>query len=200
MRRQLVPFAVLAALLFLAPIAARAESEFALQVEGGISHYNRALSSSNVGGSYGARLTVTPLQILGIELGYIGSRNNINSDLANGLNASTLTTNEGYADLRLNILPGAFTPYVFGGYGLTWVSGAEVSGVPSDHTSTIPFGGGLDFNTGAFKIGGRFQYNYLFDQIFVGSNAQGVPVSVTANKGGHTDFWTATLVLGVSFK
>jgi hypothetical protein len=78
--------------------------------------------------------------------------------------ASTIKTNEGYGDLRVNILPGDFTPYVFGGYGITWVSGGEASGIPNRSVNTLPFGGGIEANLGQFKVGGRFQYNYLFDK------------------------------------
>jgi hypothetical protein len=84
-------------------------------------------------------------------------------------------------------------PYIFGGYGLTWVSGADAIASGS-HNNTLPFGGGIDFNLGNFKIGGRFQYNYLFDAISVNSN--GTSGSVAKS---NADFWTATLALGVSF-
>jgi len=108
--------------------------------------------------------------------------------------ASTLKTNEGYGDVRLNILPGEVTPYVFGGYGYTWVNGSAASGVPNSSTHTLPFGGGLEADIGAFKLGGRFQYNYLFSNINTGGN------TVSVNKGGNSDFWTATVDLGASFR
>jgi hypothetical protein len=194
MRRLLT---LTAALVILAPAAAFADAEFAIQAEGGVSHYNRSLSGSDLGAAYGARLTVTPLQFLGIELGYLGTRNNISGTSGGGsgviVPGATLSTNEGYADLRINILPGPVMPYIFGGYGLTWVSGADAF-ASGDHNNTLPFGAGLDFNIGAFKIGGRFQYNYLFDAISVSSNGTSAGVSKS-----NADFWTATLALGVSF-
>jgi hypothetical protein len=187
------------AVLFLVATAAKADSELSLVLEGGASHYEGSLSGSNFGAAYGARLTLMPIPYLGVELGYLGTRNNLNGDTTNGLEAATLSSNEGYADLRVNIIPGPVTPYIFGGYGLTWLSGAAVAGVPDDHVNTLPFGGGLDFNLGAFKIGGRFQYNYLFNSIFAGTNASGSPTSAGVDKGGHSDFWTATLALGYTF-
>ncbi len=90
------------------------------------------------------------------------------------------------------------TPYVFGGYGLTWVNGAAASGVPNTSTSTLPFGAGLEGNIGAFKLGGRFQYNYLFSSIDTGTSGSGGTVSV--NKGGNSDFWGVTVDLGASFR
>jgi len=188
----------LAAAALVAPVAARADSEFSVVVQGGAARYNQSLSGSEVGAAYGARLGMLPTPMLGLELGYLGSQNNINESLSEGRLASTLSTNAGYADVRLNILPGSLTPYVFGGYGLTWVSGAAASGIPNKTANTLPFGAGLEGNIGAFKLGGRFQYNYLFEQINAGTSAAGA--GVTADKGGNSDYWSVTVDLGASFR
>jgi hypothetical protein len=191
MKKLLVAFAATALVV---PAAAFADSEFSIVLQGGAAKYNQSLSGSDVGAAYGARLGFLPTPMLGLELGYLGTQNNINESLSEGRQASTLRTNEGYADVRLNILPGAVTPYVFGGYGLTWVNGAAASGVPNSSTSTLPFGGGVEANIGAFKLGGRFQYNYLFNSINTGNS------SVSVNKGGNSDFWNVTVDLGASFR
>jgi|GraSoiStandDraft_40_1057318.scaffolds.fasta_scaffold21915_3 opacity protein-like surface antigen len=191
MKRLLVALALAALVL---PAAAMADSEFSIVLQGGATKYNQSLSGSDVGAAYGARLGILPTPMLGIELGYLGTQNNINQSLSEGRQASTLKTNEGYADVRLNILPGEVTPYVFGGYGYTWVNGAAASGVPNSSTSTLPFGGGIEGNVGAFKLGGRFQYNYLFSNINTGGN------TISVNKGGNSDFWSATVDLGASFR
>lgn len=188
----------LAAAALVAPVAARADSEFSVVVQGGAARYNQSLSGSEVGAAYGARLGMLPTPMLGLELGYLGSQNNINESLSEGRLASTLSTNAGYADVRLNILPGSVTPYVFGGYGLTWVSGAAASGIPNKTANTLPFGAGLEGNIGAFKLGGRFQYNYLFEQINTGTSSAGA--GVTADKGGNSDYWNVTIDLGASFR
>jgi len=190
----------LAGVALVAP-AALADSEFSVVLQGGATHYTNALSSgSDTGAAYGARLGMLPTPMLGIELGYLGTQNNINEDLSRSRFASTLKTNEGYGDVRVNILPGGVTPYVFGGYGLTWVNGSAASGIPNSSTSTLPFGGGLDANIGDnFKLGGRFQYNYLFNKIYTGSTA-GVTSAVSVDKGGNTDFWGVTVDLGASFR
>jgi opacity protein-like surface antigen len=184
----------LAAAALIAPATAMADSEFSIVLEGGAAKYNQSLSGSDVGAAYGARLGILPTPMLGFEIGYLGTQNNISESLNEGRLASTLKTNEGYGDVRLNILPGSVTPYVFGGYGRTWVSGAAASGVPNQSANTLPFGGGIEANVGAFKIGGRFQYNYLFDSLNTSSN------SISANKGGNSDFWNATVDLGASFR
>lgn len=195
MMKLIVAFA--AAVLVL-PAAARADSEFSVVLQGGAARYNQSLSGSDTGAAYGARLGMLPTPMLGLELGYLGTQNNINESLSEGRLASTLKTNAGYADVRLNILPGSFTPYVFGGYGLTWVNGAASSGVPNKTANTLPFGGGLEANLGTFKLGGRFQYNYLFDRINTGTSASGA--GVTADKGGNSDYWNVTVDLGASFR
>lgn len=194
------PLLAFAAALLMAP-ASRADSEFSVVLQGGASHYTQALASgSDTGASYGVRLGMLPTPMLGLEVGYLGTQNNINESLNLGRLSSTIKTNEGYADVRLNLLPGAFTPYVFGGYGLTWVNGAANSGIPNKTANTLPFGGGIEANAGTFKIGGRFQYNYLFDRIYTGSNASGTPTGVGADKGGSVDFWAVSLDLGASFR
>ena len=184
----------LAAAALIGPAAALADSEFSVVLQGGAAKYNQSLSGSDMGAAYGVRLGMLPTPMLGLELGYLGTMNNIDASLSQGRVASTLKTNEGYADVRLNILPGAVTPYVFGGYGLTWVNGAAASGIPNKAANTLPFGGGVEANIGAFKVGGRFQYNYLFDKIYMGSSG------ATADKGGNSDFWSVTADLGASFR
>ncbi|TMA28950.1 MAG: hypothetical protein E6J78_04455 [Deltaproteobacteria bacterium] len=195
MKKLLLGFA--AALAF-APMA-MADSEFSVVLQGGGTKYNQALSSgSDLGVAYGARLGILPTPMLGIELGYLGSQNNVKESLDLGRSASTIKTNEGYGDLRLNVLPGAFTPYVFGGYGITWVNGGQASGIPNRSVNTLPFGGGIETNIGDFKLGGRFQYNYLFNKIYTGNSAAGGVASV--DKGGNADFYNVSIDLGASFR
>jgi len=185
---------LLVAVLLAAP-AVLADSEFSVVLQGGATKYNQSLSNgADVGAAYGLRLGLLPTPMLGFELGYLGTSNNIKESLAAGRSSSTIRTNEGYGDLRLNVLPGAFTPYVFGGYGLTWVSGAAASGIPDRSVSTLPFGGGVEANLGQFKVGARFQYNYLFSKIYTGTTGG------NADKGGNTDYYGASIDLGASFR
>jgi hypothetical protein len=195
MKRLLI---TLAAAALIGPATAMADSEFSIVLQGGAAKYNQSLSGSDTGAAYGARLGILPTPMLGVEFGYLGTQNNINESLVQGRVASTLKTNAGYGDVRLNILPGEFTPYVFGGYGLTWVSGAAASGIPNKTANTLPFGGGIEANVGAFKVGGRFQYNYLFDKIYTGSSSAGG--GVTTDRGGNSDYWNVTVDLGASFR
>jgi hypothetical protein len=184
----------LAAALLASP-AVLAESELSVVLQGGASTFTSSLAASaETGGAYGARLGFMPIPWAGIEGGWLGAQNDISTHLASGQLSSTLTTNNGYGDLRLNLLPGNVMPYVFGGLGIVWVNGSGASGIPNGNSGALPFGGGIEVNAGPFKIGGRYQYNYLFTTIYTGTHA------VVATHGGSTDYWAATLDLGASFK
>src|SRR5258708_22108671 len=189
----------LLAALLAAPMAARAESEFSVVLQGGVTKYNRSLASgTDVGAEYGLRLGFMPSPIAGLEVGYLGSQNNVKAVIDTRGNTERLITNGVVADLRLNLLPDAFTPYVFGGYGLSnfKVANQVIASDGRLHgrtVSTIPFGGGLEGNVGAFKLGARFQYNYLLtDQLFRTQNGN-------VRMGHNTDFYGVSLDVGASF-
>ena len=141
-----------AAAILSLPIAARAESELSLTLQGGGVKYDQALAApSDLGAEYGLRLGILPTPALGIEIGYLGSQSNVR-DVVNNSSTTRLITN------------GAF-------------------------------GGGLDFNIGAFKIGGRFQYNYLLtDKLFRSANT-----TTGVTTGNNTNFYGVNVDLGVSF-
>jgi Outer membrane protein beta-barrel domain len=179
--------------------AARADSEFSVTLEGGVVKYDQALAGpSSVGTQYGVRLALLPTPIVGVELGYLGSSSNVR-DVANAVGAR-LVTNGGYADARVSFLPGDIAPYVFLGYGVTSVKASNeaptaLAGLHSHTASTVPFGFGLEVNVGSFKIGGRFQYNYLLTDQIVRSP------SGTASAAGNTaNFYGFSLGLGASFR
>lgn len=191
---------LMVAVVLLLPAAALAESELALTLQGGGVKYDQALASpSELGAEYGLRLGIMPVPAIGFEIGYLGSQSNVR-DVVNNSNATRLITNGAYGDARLNILPGSVMPYIFGGFGVTnfKVDNEIVNsdgGLHGRTVATIPLGGGLDFNIGNFKIGGRFQYNYLLtDQLVRSAN------TVTGiTTGNNTNFYGVNIDLGVSF-
>lgn len=188
-------FILAAAALVAAPLAARAESEVSVVVQGGGVQYNQALSGqTDLGVAYGARVAVMPTPIVGFEVGYLGTQNNVRRSLDTSGDSERLITNGANADLRINVLPGAITPYIFGGYGLTKVSVSNQSiqsPFKGDTVSTIPFGGGLEANLGNFKVGGRFQYNHLL------SNGFYSPQQTVNDRSA--DFYGFSIDLGASF-
>src|SRR5438067_707472 len=189
-----------AAALLLLPLAARAESELSLTLQGGAVKYDQALAApSDLGAEYGVRLGILPTPVLGVEVGYLGSQSNVR-DVVNNTSTTRFISNGAYADARVNVLPGNVMPYVFGGFGLTnfKVDNEVVSsdgGLHGKTVATIPFGGGVDFNLGAFKLGGRFQYNYLLTDQLVRTAPSGSGVTT----GNNTNFYGVNLDLGVSF-
>jgi opacity protein-like surface antigen len=195
-------FGALAAALLLAPLAAKADSEFSIVLEGGATHYTQSLDSgTDTGALYGARLGIMPTAILGFEVGYLGTQNHVRQSLNAGRQTGTLRTNGGYGDVRVNVLPGVLTPYIFGGFGVTHVDAPDspdAYGLRTRNVATIPFGAGLEANLGAFKLGARFQYNYLFEKIYVGTAPNSAGIS--ADKGGNADFYGVGLDIGASFR
>ena len=191
---------LMVAAILLLPLAARAESELALTLQGGGVKYDQALASpSDLGAEYGVRLGIMPVPAIGFEIGYLGSQSNVR-DVVNNSNTTRLITNGAYGDARLNILPDTVMPYIFGGIGVTnFKVDNEIlnsdGGLHGKTVATIPLGAGLDFNIGNFKIGGRFQYNYLLtDQLLRSANtATGVTT------GNNTNFYGVNIDLGVSF-
>ena len=189
-----------AAVLILLPLAARAESELSLTLQGGAVKYDQALASpSDLGAQYGVRLGILPTPVLGVEVGYLGSQSNVR-DVVNNANTTRFISNGAYADARVNVLPDNVMPYLFGGFGVTnfKVDNEVVNsggGLHGKTVATIPFGGGVDFNIGAFKVGGRFQYNYLLTDQLVRSSPSGSGVTT----GNNTNFYGVNVDLGVSF-
>ena len=192
--------AILAAALLSFPLAASAASELSVTLNGGGTKYDQALSAgTDVGAEYGVRIGIIPTPIIGFEIGYLGSQNNVNATLnSNGTN-QRLITNGAYGDLRANLLAGPVTPYIFGGFGVTnfKISNEVIdnnAGLHGRTVATVPFGAGLEANIGNFKVGGRFQYNYLLtDQLFRTNNNGNV------GTGNNTDFYGVELDLGASF-
>jgi len=156
----------------------------------GLDDYARDLNHDvDAGVGYGARVDLSPSRNFGLELGYHGAVNNMNDKLTSD---GRLITNQFGGDLRINIvppdrdLPGQLRPYVFGGAYYHRVDTDNFTpGVRDDiNAFALPVGLGLDANIGkGFLIGGRFGYNFLFNEVdkFNGRNA---------------DYWTATLNLG----
>jgi Outer membrane protein beta-barrel domain len=183
------------------PIAARAESELSVTLQGGGVKYDQALAGpSDLGAQYGVRVGLLPTDVVGLELGYLGTRSNVR-DVVNGRTTTRLVTNGGYLDARVNFLPGSITPYVFAGYGLTNVKVSNevvgaAGGLHGGTVSTLPFGGGIDANIGSFKLGGRFQYNYLVtDQV-----VRSAPTATGEATGNSANFYGFSIDLGASFR
>jgi hypothetical protein len=122
-------------------------------VKGFIAEETRSLTDT--GGAWQARLAVGTRSIIGGEVGYVGSLNNIN---ALGLDPSArLLGNGAEAAARLNFLTGTWQPYALAGAGWTNYrlvnSDFNASSVSeSDNVIHFPLGAGFSFRQEGFVV------------------------------------------------
>jgi hypothetical protein len=161
-----------------------------LMGEVGVDDYVNDIGGSvNTGVGYGARLDLSPQRNVGLELGYHGAVNNMSSNLSND---GRLITNQVGGNLRLNVVPATrdlplgLRPFVFGGAFYHRIDTDNFTPGISDDVNAfaLPVGGGVEANLGdRFLVGGRFTYNFLFNE-------------VDKLGGRDGDMWSASLNLG----
>lgn len=172
------------------PSKGGAKPSIGIMGEIGVDKYSNDVDGDvDAGVGYGARIDLSPQRNLGLELGYHGAVNNLSSGLTSD---GRLITNQVGGDLRVNIvpptrdLPAHMRPYVFGGAYYHRVDTENFTPGFRDNVNAfaLPVGAGLEANLGdRFLVGGRFAYNFLFNEI----DRMG---------GRNADFWTATVNLG----
>lgn len=161
-----------------------------LMGEVGVTNYNRGLNSdTDAGVGYGARIDLSPIRNLGLELGYAGGVNDMSEDISSD---GRLITNQVGGNLRINIvppnreLPANLRPFVFGGAFYHRIDTDNFTPGVQDgiNAFAVPVGAGVEAEIGKrFLIGGRFTYNNLFEE----ANELG---------GRDADSWAATVNLG----
>ncbi len=146
-----------------------------LMVGGGVEGYTGALAPNiNPGPAYGVTASIKPSKVLGLELGYSGAVNNLDSPLAADLggNGPDLVRNGGQAALTFGLAATPVQPYVLGGIGFSDYnfrnSGAAAAGFSDDMVGNVPVGAGLRTHIGNFTADLRANYNFLFDEDFAG--------------------------------
>jgi hypothetical protein len=164
-----------------------------LMVGGGVEGYTGALAPSiNPGPAYGVTASIKPSKVLGIELGYSGAVNNLDSPLA-GTDGPDLVRNGGQAALTFGLGAAPVQPYVLGGIGFSDYNvrgaGAGAAGFGDDMVGNVPVGAGLRTHIGNFTADLRANYNFLFDQEFAG-------VDTGLNENGR---YSGTLNIGGTF-
>src|SRR5262245_51653164 len=161
-------------------------------LKGGIGAYTGELNALTAAGpTWGLQVNLQPWNMIGIELGYEGSRNQI--DDARLIGAPALTRHGGTALVKLAppILE-RVKPFVGVGVGASHVSVAgDASGLyRNDIMEEIPLAAGIEFNSGAFTAGVRATHRWLIDEGFAANAA------ITNPTGGLVD---ASLTLGGRF-
>jgi hypothetical protein len=156
----------------------------------GLMHYGRNVSNEvNNGVGYGAIISLSPFRNVELEGVYQGAVNTISDRFSTD---GRVITNAVGGDIRFNIvplkydLPGHFEPYVFGGALYDHISTSNFTPGIADgiNAFAVPVGLGLEADLGShFLVGGRFTYNFLFNEM----NGFG---------GRKADSWVAAINLG----
>ncbi|MDY7232292.1 outer membrane protein [Hyalangium rubrum] len=163
-----------------------------VMVGGGVEGYTGALAPEiNPGPSYGVTAAIKPSKVLGIELGYSGAVNNLDSTALGADSGPDLVRNGGQAALTFGLTATPVQPYVLGGIGFSDYNfrGAAASGFGDDLVGNVPVGAGLRTHVGDFTLDLRGNYNFLFDQEFAG-------VDDGLNENGR---YSGTLNIGGTF-
>lgn len=160
-------------------------------VGGGVEGYTGSLAPDiNPGATAGVNVSARPSSVLGIEVGYSGAVNNLNTSV--GGTGPDIVRNGGHAALSLGLAATRVQPYVLGGIGVSRynIRHAGTSGFKDDTVGNVPVGAGLRTQFGAFTADARVGYNFLFSEDFA-------PATVRDNAG--TGSYTGTLNLGGTF-
>jgi hypothetical protein len=152
----------------------------------------------DAGAAWNARVTVGQRSILAGELAYVGGMNNVTA----GADEGHLNSNGLDADLRVNLTPYRWQPYVFGGVGYSHLSvgnsNPEIAGImnTSDDAFTVPAGGGMAVYLGRrqhFQLDARGTYRfYDTSSLYVNHTTPDVA-------GERLHQWTAQANLGYTF-
>jgi hypothetical protein len=159
-------------------------------LRGGVSDYTGDVGENvQSGPAWGLTVNVQPTRIFGFELGYEGSKNDIENDLL----PDASLTRHGASGL-VKIAPPLIDkvkPFVGAGLGASYVSVDGGLGLyESDLVEEVPVAAGIEFNTGAVTAGLRATYRLLVDENFASNTSPGNP------QGGLFD---ASFTLGGRF-
>jgi hypothetical protein len=161
-------------------------------IGGGVEGYTGALASKiNLGETAGALVALKPSKVFGLELGYNGAINNLDTNVPG--NTPDIVRNSAQADVTLGLTAAPVQPYVLGGYGMNWynVRNGQALGFHDDTNSKIPVGLGLRTHIGAFTADARVNYNFLISDDFA-------PATVDTTNA-VTGSYNGTINLGGTF-
>jgi len=174
-----------------------------INIGGGVAGYTdqslRNALSNNISGLWDARVSIGTHIPLGLELGYVGTAQDLNS--LRGMSNGTLVGSVGEATLRWNILPHmAFDPYLFAGvgyqrYDVTSMrfTTADTGVKQSENLIEYPMGLGMAFRTlSGFLVDVRGTFRAEPDSTLVRD--------VTGNNAfASAHWWEASASLGYEF-
>jgi hypothetical protein len=170
---------------------------------GGIEGYTNALAPQiSPGPAVGVTASLKPTSVLGIEVGYSGAVNNIDTGSAGGaVDGPDLVRNGGHAVATFGLMASDVQPYILGGIGVSRynVRGGFSEGFTDDTVGHVPVGAGLRTHIGNFTADARLNYNFLFDQEFAANVPErniGAPGDSDFSEGGS---YAGTVNIGVTF-
>jgi opacity protein-like surface antigen len=158
-------------------------SNLGFAVGGGLNNYTGDLGDiTAAGGSYGVVVSSRPLDMVGFEVGYEGSRNPFED-----IDGALLRHNLG-AMAKVGPTLGAndnLMPFVGAGIGLGLLNPNNEAEdfIDGDFVAEVPVALGLDYKFGALTAGGRATYRFLAGED-AGINADGNIINLGVNIGG----------------
>jgi hypothetical protein len=130
-------------------------------------------AATEVGAAWDARLTFGTRSLLAFEAGYAGTYNKMESPVEGASAVAPYIVNNSVdTDLRVNLLPFRFQPYVFGGVGYNHASVNNLADNPgmaarfraSDDNLLVPAGGGFAVYLGRHAtVDARATYRAIFE-------------------------------------
>lgn len=194
MRGMTTALVLAAALVGSSALAAKRDQQGDTNVflRGGVGDYTGDLGAvTAIGPMYGLVVNVQPFNILGVEIGYDGSRNALVDDRLDE-DANVLRNG---ASAMIKLAPPLLErvrPFVGAGLGASYVSVQGETGdlYENDLMEEIPLTAGLEFNSGALHAGLRGTYRLLVDEGFASAAIPG------AEQGGIVE---GNFTLGARF-
>lgn len=163
-------------------------------VNGGIGGYTGDLGQlSATGPSWGATLNLQPFSMLGFEVGYAGSKNDVTDDRFRAAEAPSLIRHGATSLVKVSPPFERVRPFVGAGLGVSYVyvRGGTGDTYTSDLMEEVPLAAGIEFNSGALTAGIRGTWRVLVDDNFADA-----AVSTRDASGGILD---AGLTVGGRF-
>jgi hypothetical protein len=145
-------------------------------VGGGIGGYTGDLGGlSATGPTWGVTLNLQPYNVLGFEVGYDGSKNDVTDDRFRAADAPSFIRHGASSLVKLSPPLEHIRPFVGVGLGVSYVYIRNPSSGPyaSDLMEEVPLAAGLEFNTGALTAGIRGTYRVLVDDNFADAAVPG---------------------------
>jgi hypothetical protein len=159
---------------------------------GGVGGYTGDLGGlTDTGPAWGVTLNVQPYKMLGFEVGYAGTKNDVTDDRSSAEAPSFLRHG---ASSLVKVSPPFMErvrPFVGAGLGVSYVfvRNGQTSPYNSDLMEEVPLAAGIEFNSGALTAGLRGTYRILVDDNFadaaVPGDASGNLVDTTLTVGGR---------------